>query len=186
MSTSFMATSLASSTVPPGDAYTVVVKVDFPMRQYETRRVTDQLDVWLTGSDAPEVGNRLLCTESGGEAVQTSDGTNWQNVGEPSERWSVSLLLTARSPGTAHCEIQAQTSDGHGNAYQMNVAPYASWGALTPHGTWIMISNSDEAGAQEWVYDQIYGPCDPRDTMKLCCDLGDIPGNPDSQDLFRN
>jgi hypothetical protein len=163
----------APVTIRPPD-YVPVLSTDFFMQQGEMRRVSDQLGVDMGPGSNPEMDNRLICFDLtnfdpnnpyASEVTRTSAGTNYTSA----EYWGVSLLLTAPRTANYRCRIEAQTSDGHANAFTMRVVAGGPAAANAAAGTWISVSNSNEVGAHQWTTSY---SCDPSDSTGTCAYIG--------------
>jgi hypothetical protein len=156
----------------PSNIDTLITGSGFTMQQGETRRVTEQIDVSVNTTIAPEVNNAVYCTDpAGNEIGRASAGTNL--VGRPGrETWRLSMLITADAPGNAtyHCGIDTYTHDSHSSGYQMTVWPMnAADGTST--GTWIQVSSAGQVGAHQWpVYPD--DRCVPDDFTGVCVYVG--------------
>jgi hypothetical protein len=144
---------LANRTVFPASGEqeaAVVTTPAFMMQPGEMRRVTDQLDVRLpSGHDYPEVGNEVVCFDQDWQPIASaSSGTNYTQNGH-AYQWNVSMLLVAPAQNPAEnyfCQLATYTNSGTDTSYQMTVL--APTQGQTTYGTWLEVSNGNQAGAQ--------------------------------------
>jgi hypothetical protein len=137
----------------PGEQEAAVVTTPaFTMQPGEMRRVIDQLDVRLpSGHDYPEVGNEIVCFDQDGQQIgRASSGTNYTGNGH-AYQWNVSMLLVAPAQNPAEnyfCQLATYVTSGNDTHFQMTVL--APTPGQTTYGTWLEVSNGNQAGAQTW------------------------------------
>ena len=146
----------------------------FYMTAGEHRRVSEQLDVSVTSSDGngAEIDNEILCLDPNNQLLNenrvdklTSSGTNNRDLAGQHFVWWLSMVITADVTGQYTCGIGVQTGTGHADRdphYQVKVWPVEPDDAF--NGTWLKVSNANEAGAQQFDYAAYNnGWCTPAD-----------------------
>ncbi|HSZ63580.1 MAG TPA: ricin-type beta-trefoil lectin domain protein [Terriglobales bacterium] len=138
----------------------------------EIRRVTDQLELSVPGSQEPQVNNRIRCFDEG-LVIQpgASSGTNYPS-GSQNYQWNGSTLLVAPNPlppddsGVSppqaffNCQILVYTIGQDGDTrYQMSALPPPL--GQTAIGTWLQMSSSNQTAALIQVFPN--PPCPPDD-----------------------
>jgi len=166
------------SYVPPGNPNT------FYLQQGEQRRITEQLDVSINAGNKAEMNNAMVCLDPEGNPVRrygfdhydvsapavaatepevrASAGTNYLGTAGQHFVWRLSMLIQAGESGNYDCGIQAQTGSAGDTSYEMTVWPMTPGNASI--GTWIQVSDVNQAGAQQFDYfDYHGGNCTPAD-----------------------
>jgi hypothetical protein len=168
----------ATSPVVPN----VVLSYELTLGAGEARRVSDRLELTLSSSEGAEVSNTLVCLfldpVSGWRQFtdQASVGTNHPGSGGGAVVLTQSLLLRAEAAGRYRCEIRSYAGD---NRLGFHSTALKSGAPFSTTGTWLHISATDEAGAQEW-----YTPVCGSDGTGDCTYLG-AQGDPISRNFFQ-
>jgi hypothetical protein len=167
-------TSDTSFTEKSGDV--VFAQITVTLHAGEKRRVFGRLEATANHTPGEWLATAVRCMDStGGQSgVAAWPGTNHEGTKgaytPPGHLvLSPSLLFTAPTAGTYHCQLIAYTSSNGdpppSSDYQVTAlkADLSGYG-----GTWLKVSSSDEAGAQWWQNP----PCDSNGKWATCKYLG--------------